>query len=96
MHNSLNERFFSFNSTVVIFRNLFRNDSGIIMEKDRNLLSFGVWSGGGLSSIHLAILKGKHQKCSSEVPHNFYAIQFNARSRNLKIFEGFLKVPTHP
>ena len=58
MHNSLNERFFSFNSTVVIFRNLFRNDSGIIMEKDRNLLSFGVWSGGGLSSIHLAILKG--------------------------------------
>ena len=42
MHNSLNERFFSFNSTVVIFRNLFRNDSGIIPEKDRNLLSFGV------------------------------------------------------
>ena len=28
MHNSLNERFFSFNSTVVIFRNLFRNHSG--------------------------------------------------------------------
>ena len=35
MHNSLNERFFSFIS-------IFRNDSGIISEKDRNLLSFGV------------------------------------------------------
>ena len=35
MHNSLNERFFSFIS-------IFRNDFGIIPEKDRNLLGFGV------------------------------------------------------